>query len=378
MKVNKFLMLGIAGLAFAACSNDENVTNNGLEGNGSVTVRIVSPMTKTVGDPTTGEDGVDKIAVVPADGKIYVRLTAGSGVQTKDIAEGTEVKFYDVSNPTKVEAWVNNGETEGQGATAITTLQTSYIDTPENIPAYGSTETITLTGSTETVTEGSETTTYEMYEATVTMEIPVARLEVSGIKHATHPVSGDPDEATCKYESLTIDGIYLDKVKTTATGDIEDYHMPAVGTDGEADYIPAPILSDLITAPNNFLATGSVWPAARMPEEGEGDQPIAQSYNYYFYPDASQMPILKIYFANATAVDDSNPVSEPRYAVIKSYNGNENFQFLAGTIYRITDVTLKDGNIIGDEEGNNLYGVDVTVEEAQWDVQTITGEWVEQ
>ena len=41
-------------------------------------------------------------------------------------------------------------------------------------------------------------------------------------------------------------------------------------------------------------------------------------------------------------------------------------------------MTLKDGNIIGDEEGNNLYGVDVTVEEAQWDVQTITGEWVEQ
>ena len=176
MKVNKFLMLGIAGLAFAACSNDENVTNNGLEGNGSVTVRIVSPMTKTVGDPTTGEDGVDKIAVVPADGKIYVRLTADTGGTTKEITEGTEVKFYGVSNPTKVEAWVNNGETEGQGATAITTMQTSYIDTPETIPAYGSTETITLTGSTETVTEGSETQKSEMYEATVTREIPVAVL----------------------------------------------------------------------------------------------------------------------------------------------------------------------------------------------------------
>ena len=87
---------------------------------------------------------------------------------------------------------------------------------------------------------------------------------------------------------------------------------------------------------------------------------------------------MKIYFANATASDDQNPVSEPRYAVIKSYNGNTNFIFEKGKIYRITNVTLDDKNIIGDEEGNTLYGVDVTVEEAAWDVQTISAEWEEQ
>lgn len=30
MKVNKFLMLGIAGLAFAACSNDDDLSNGNL------------------------------------------------------------------------------------------------------------------------------------------------------------------------------------------------------------------------------------------------------------------------------------------------------------------------------------------------------------
>ena len=45
---------------------------------------------------------------------------------------------------------------------------------------------------------------------------------------------------------------------------------------------------------------------------------------------------------------------------------------------RITDVKLDDKNIIGDEEGNTLYGVDVTVKEAQWSIETITGQWEEQ
>ncbi len=372
MKMNKFFMLGLAGLAFAACSNEEDAINNGPQGTGAVTVRVMSPMTKTLGDATTEADGKDVIAVVPQDGKIYVRLTAATGSDTKEITSGNEVKFYGVSGPSKVEAWVNDtpiadGEnvgklSKGQGIADITTFQELE---PEAIAAYGSTETITLSGSTETVTEGGTSTTYEMYEAKVTMEIPVARLEVSGIKHATHPVD---DEATCKYAILTIDGIYLDKVKSTATGAIVDYHMPAVGTEGEDGYIPAPILSDVIPSAS-FLTPGAVWPAVESP---------AQSYNYYFYPDATQMPILKIYFANATSADPNNTFSEPRYAVIQSYNGEKNFAFQAGTIYRITDVTLKDANIIGDEEGNTLYGVDVTVEEAKWDVETLTGEWVEE
>ena len=356
MKMNKFFMLGLAGLAFAACSNDEDATNNALQGNGAVTVKVVSPMTKMVGDATTEQDGEDRIPVVPQDGKIYVKLTAGTGsaTQTINANDASEVTFYGVTNPTLVEAWVNEGDTKALGTTVITDLQ-NYE--PKAIPAYGSTDQINPAGRVEM----NSGVTYEMYEATVEIEIPVARLEVSGIKHVNHTTAG----TTCKYSELTIDGIYLDKVKSTDKGGIVDYHMPAVGNEGEDGYIPAPILYDEITSAS-FLDAGSVWPATANP---------AQCYYYYFYPDAAQMPILKIYFANAAGIN--NP-SEPRYAVIKSYNGDANFQFEKGTIYRITDVTLKDENIIGDEEGNPTYGVDVTVVEAQWDVETITGEWVEQ
>ena len=353
MKMNKFLMLGIAGLAFAACSNEEDVTNNALQGNGAVTVKVVSPMTRMMGDATTEQDGVDVIPVEPQDGYIHVRLTAGGQTydETIDADNASEVTFYGVTSPTLVEAWVNDGNTLALGSIQIVDLQ-DYE--PEAIPAYGSTSQINPAGRVEM----NNGTTYEMYEATVEIEIPVARLEVSGIKHVNHTEAG----TTCEYTELTIDGIYLDKVKSTDTGSIVDYHMPAVGQEGDPNYIPAPILSDVISSAS-FLDASAVWPAVADP---------AQCYYYYFYP-AKQMPILKIYFANAAGTN--NP-SEPRYAVIKSYNGNTNFQFEKGTIYRIKEVILKDENIIGDEEGNPTYGVDVTVVEAKWDVETISGEWV--
>lgn len=351
MKLNKFFMLGMVGLAFAACSNEEEVGNN-LSGNGVVEVKIVAPSTKSLVDGTTGNNE-DKVQVT---GEITVELTAGTGSQsTTIIADGKThtVKFYGVKAPSLIEAYINDGKNKAKGTTNITDLQML----PANIPAYGSTGDFNLTGTVEEY-NGKK---YEMYEASVTMQIPVARLEVSGIKHATHSVEGDPEEATCKYETLTIDGIYLDKVKMTSESPAGDYAMPA-GEDGT----PAlPILGDVIVGSESFLTPSTVWPK----EEGK-----VYAYNFY----TGTMPILKIYFADATAKDEDNPVSKPRYAVIKSYNGQENFNFQAGHIYRIKDVTLKDKNIIGDEEGNPLYGVDVTVVEAQWTITDITGEWVEQ
>ena len=88
------------------------------------------------------------------------------------------------------------------------------------------------------------------------------------------------------------------------------------------------------------------------------------------------MPLVKIYFANATG--NGEEVSTPRYAMIKTYNGESTFNFEAGKIYRITKVELSDKNIIGDEEGNTQWGVDVTVVEAAWDVVDLNNAtWVE-
>lgn len=366
MKFSKSLFLAFAGLGLFACSNEEVVTESGnMDGNGVVEVKIVAPntMSRTLGNATDG-NADDKVQV---KGTLYVKLTATEGGDTKEVVLGndatgtTTLKFWGVKNPSLIEAWINDGDKVSNETSIVNASAPAMQAIPEAIPAYGSNSQFNLTGRMET----NDGKSYEMYETSVTMNIPVARLEVSGIKHAGHPNSGD--EETCKYQELTIDGIYLDKILATkGAASVTDYKYPEEkGTEGET-VIPAPILWDAITTPNDFLQEGSVWPAVVEP---------AQAYAFNFYPNAT-MPILKIYFANATAADTHNPVSEPRYAMIKSYNNNDKFQFEAGKIYRIKDVTLLDKNIIGDEEGNTYYGVDVTVTEAQWTIVDTSAEWV--
>lgn len=367
MKLTKSLFLAFAGLGLFACSNEEVNEGNNLQGNGVVEVKIVSPsdMSRAL------VNGTDKDATtVLVKGSITVKLTAASGEQyatisSEDIDGGEHtVKFWDVTGPSKIEAYINDGDKVIDGVSIVAETP-SMQAMPENIPAYGSTTDIKLNGEIET----HNTKDYEMYEATVEMKIPVARLEVSGICHKKH--AGEPGDV-CEYSKLTIDGIYLDKIYATKGASVvTDYHYPKVEAAEGVTPIPAPILWTEITEHNrDFMNQDVKWPAVAGKDEPQ------QVYAFNFFPGA--MPILKIYFAKAESSDPTIIKSQPRYAVIKSYNGDKSFNFEAGKIYRLTDVTLSDKNILGDEEGNNLYGVDVTVKEATWSVTGITGQWVEQ
>lgn len=360
MRLTKSLLWAFAGLGMFACSSEDVVPEGGdMSGNGVVEVKIVAPndFTRSLENATTGENNSN----VKVKGTLTIKLTATEGsdeevVQLDGSGTPINVKFWGVKNPQKIEAYVNDGEKVTDVTSIVNASAPNMQAKPEAIPAYGETTKITLSGETLEEAEGK---TYEMYKATVAMKIPVARLEISGIKHVTHPVEG---EDVCKYASLTIDGIYLDKVLATkGATSVTDYCYPAAGN------IAAPILWDAISGENNFLKEGAEWPAVEKP---------AKAYAYNFYPSAGEQPLVKIYFANATSIYSDNTLAQPRYAMIKTYNRDPDFKFEAGRIYRIKNVTLLDKNIIGDEEGNTTYGVDVTVEEAQWTVTDLDAEWV--
>lgn len=322
MKLTKSLFLAFAGLGLFACSNEDVTENNQFpEGNGVVSVKIVTPETLTKampGEPSAGTTGPVKVV-----GDITIALDAEEGEATylltkQAIAEGaTTVKFWNVKNPTKVRVYMNNAPTNGNYSNvSILDLQSA----PADIAAYGEV-TPTLTSNTESPVADSQTVKnegneaedagkkYQMYTANVTMEIPVARLEVSGIAHKNHQSS-----ETCEYGTLTIDGIYLDNVKATEAGTLGDYKFTGDQAGSGSDAILAySIPSD--NDYNNFMNFDKVWP-----ESGK-----AYAFNFYPGASAAENPVLKIYFAQATGVDADHVKSSPRYAMITKYVASGNW-----------------------------------------------------
>lgn len=384
MKFSKSLLWAFAGLGLFACSNEEVVDNTQLpDGVGAVTINIVSPsMSRAIVDGTTA-------TTVPVTGNVTIELTASNGEQSiklnaEQLKTQKSVTFWNVKEPKKITVSMNGGEASYAGE-----APTIFTGDPAGVPAYGETESFKLTPNTASpgdkggagyetgANSGDENKTYQLYTASVTLAIPVARLEVSGIQHITDThATGD-----CAYKTLKIAGVYLDNVYAEGTGVTyangafpcasgtpADYSYDGTNATGTGDLA---ILQDAATE-TEFLTANQTWP-----------ETAGKAYAYYFYgaDGAGNLPIFKIYFNQSEAKDADHPLPAPRYAMITSYKqtaengGAQITKFEPGHIYRITSAKLTDENIIGDEGGNTLYGVEVTVTEAEWAVETIGAEW---
>lgn len=384
MKFSKSLLWAFAGLGLFACSNEEVVDNTQLpDGVGAVTINIVSPsMSRAIVDGTTATS-----VLVTGNVTISLEATTGSGsidLSTEELAKQSSVTFWNVKEPKKITVSMNGGK-----ASYADDAPTIFKSEPAGVPAYGEVGETDITLSSTTASpgdkggadyetganSGDENKTYQLYTASVKLAIPVARLEVSGIQHITDThATGD-----CAYKTLKIAGVYLDNVYATgagvtyasgafpcATGAPTDYSYD--GTHGTGT---AAILKDAATV-TDFLTANQTWP-----------ETAGQAYAYYFYgaDGADKLPKFKIYFSESESQDATSPLPAPRYAMITSYKqtsengGGQITKFEPGHIYRITSAKLTDENIIGDEGGNTLYGVEVTVEEAEWKVETIDADW---
>lgn len=398
MKLTKSLFLAFAGLGLFACSNEDVADNGGAQfkGNGAVAVKIVSPdlLTRNAGGATTG-DANTSVAIT---GDLVITLTGKTldaegnptvpykqsitidAVKLKSASEesATILKFWNIAVPEKLTASINGG-VDNYESVSLSTLQVAAA----NVPAYGETTNFIKKSDTEGQSpnlgedndtkedgteqgagEGDATKVYEMYEASVTMAIPVARLEVSNITHVAH--AGEPDDV-CEYTNLIANGAYLDgytlqgsRFSATAfpasTGEPKDFRYDGEhGTGDESD------LKDLLGTAEAGLPFMS-------------GQTLAGPFTYNFYANGTN-PIFKLFFGTAKGTN----IIEPRYAMVTKYKDTEGNEvtFQNGHIYRILSATLYDKNIIGDEGGNTLFGVEVTVEEATWTLHTIEADWAE-
>lgn len=380
MRMNKFLMLGIAGLAFAACSNEEEFSNGTPTptGEGAVTVKIISPaMTKaTAIAPSEGTGSVENVKVT---GEMTIELTCDNGPLTKkiQITDGTiqedEVTFWNVTNPTLVKAYINDGRADYSDID-INAEKPNMQAAPASVPVYGEAKpTLTTTvrpgvgkdddGNENVTDDGTDVNkNYSIFTADITLKIPVARLEVSGITHVDHSGSA------CAYKDLKITGVYLDNLRMTSDDDVStDYKLPGDDVAGADTDSPLYTLID----PAEDFDSKTKWP--------HSETLTTPVFGYNFYASeggkASENPHFKIRF---TYSDETGTVtSQTRYATIKTYQ-DANQQEVAmknGHIYKVTAAAIDDDNLKPGEDGEDLYAVTVTVTEAQWEVNTVTGVW---
>ena len=378
MKLTKSLfMLCAAGLSLCACNSDENL-NQLPDGVGMVEVKVYSPETKTV---TTGSpDGTIEVTG-PITVTLYATFVGSDGKTESTPAEGMSVvldgtntaKFWNVKNPTKVTASVHGG-TDTYASIAINdaTMQVA----PASIPAYGE-ATPSLSNESQSpqlggaadekvnANEGDNNKTYQVYKASIAMKIPVARLEVSGLSL----------NSGSEYTSLTLDGVYLDHISVngpswsgdgfkTFASNPQNYAFAAGEGTGFEAILKDPVDEDFVSG--TYPATGVyAYNFYGAPEGTTTSDANAETYN----------PSFKMYFSTGTKNPDN--VIYPRFAFIKRFKDGAGKTVVLenGYVYKITGAELVDDNIIGDEGGNTVYGVEVTVTKASWTVQTIYADW---
>ena len=102
-------MLGLVGLAFAACGNEDEAENALAQGNGAVRHQdCVSDCKQSCGD--FGLSGWSNKVTGPATVSLTATFDGEEKIKTIDLARGeTEAKFWNVTNPTLVTVSMNDG-----------------------------------------------------------------------------------------------------------------------------------------------------------------------------------------------------------------------------------------------------------------------------
>ena len=366
MRFSKSLFIAFAGLGLFACSN-EDVTNNAIEGDAVVAVKIQDPaMSRNIAADAWGTTEVKLESV-------KLVLTAQTGGDTKTF-QATDYQdraalldavnkhqFEGVRNPSKMEVFINTEKSSGWELSEIVNKGLAE-------PLYASAAANQFTGEKDTDGDG-----IKEYTVSLTPEHTVARLEFGGIKHI-HTAQKE-----CMFKTINIDGLFL--------------NMP--GSSNVTDWTSAqentPAHSKIGDNGKDFMAEGATWPTES-----------ANCYGYNILPVETKLPILTVCFSNIAVKDGSNMIwtneQGKGYATVKNYkldlsqvsdtevqntyktafgvgqDGNIT-KFPAGYIYQVKSLEIPDeaiGTTITGAEDVHIIA-NITVKE--WNVVEGTVEW---
>ena len=362
MKLNRLFMLGLAGLAFAACSSDDEATS-ALDGDAVVRVNIVTAgSTRAVDTPVEGVDGTEQAVVVNS---LKLVLTAEKGGATKDFTSIEAAKnclFEGVRNPSKLEVFINGGKAENLTLAEV-------VETGLAAPMYAAKTGAEFGTPVDEISNGK---TVKTYKVTLNPQHETALVEFSGIKHADHVA----DKTSCAFKTIQLDGIFMDNIQLAEGGARASYDS---WTNAQAGAPTFDVIGE------DFMTSGKVWPA----NTADGKP---QCYAYNMFPGTCASLVLAA--SNITANDGFDALFSTGYARVARYklymeNMNENWktelganaegyitEFKAGYVYRIKDIAVPDKAWGPTPEGGedvNVLVVEVVV--APWKLVSGTVEW---
>ena len=344
MKISKYFMVAAASIMMFGCAKNDN---NGLDNSEPVafSVKIVKPeaLTKATGNFTEA-DGEGNILVC---NNVTIRLknAAGGTIQAAenvildDLADDTYT-FWNVEKPASVEVSINGGVESYENLDAVD-------GEPASMPAFGKTTSITYEGlkAYDATLAGNDAgeagMSYSNYVATVNVRIPVARLEMGGIKHVVG--EGGP-----LFNNLTFLSVEVRNATVAGEYSVGNSVFEAVGENVQN-------LTDEVN--EDFLTEGVVFPTTGC-------------YVYNFFVSADKQPEVAFNFSTLNGEETVN-----LYAVVDHFvdgDGSEIANFEAGKIYQIKKIEIEDSDLSTDPSGEDAISVTVTVEVKEWEIVSMS------
>lgn len=398
MRLNKYFMLGLAGLAFAACSNDEDVNLNTL-GDRVVKMSISREVVTRAVDAPVNAGFVNSVA----DATIYFVAGGGNVVGTRLLTneeitalnsagnhktevtctkvDASAVRAYVVANTTINNVTLNAASTATLDAsTANLTQQNTKRTAADDGIASDATNTAqytTLRGlstsdfSKTTKTNENVDPKEVIYEGSVTLAPIVCRLEINGIQSTT--IATDAEEAGADdVVAFTVEGIYINNFYTAGTLGGTETDRQDFGSD-ESKYTNA-----------NYqtwsYATDYLNQAATAVSGSSTDYAVTVAANMTWARQlfAGEVPHIVVKLTGVKyGSDDASAHGVIKYLTITSYKDSDKApleKVAAGKVYKISEIVFN-GNDLTDIPYQTTKTIEATVEIAAWTAENITPEF---
>ena len=350
MKLNKYFMLGLAGLAFAACSNEDEVGNDLSQNSKTITVKIETGgyTTRASGNEawTNGANNQSQITVNTVT--LYLLDKDGAIVDTKTLANKLSDTFHGVSGTVTKIAAVANCQPTASGTWAnvvVETFDVADYQTVENAPVYA--EAVDITYKNTDTQDG-----YPMYEATLQLVTKMSRIELSGNLQCTNLTES-------AYKTLTLEYVGINRANTKFT-------LKGIGSD------PHPVTDNLPGFPDTGTPT-AFYDAAATPAPVLDDKNTSVALGTSYGYSVCGMPELLLRFDSEPIdnVTEGYIIYDPAYLKItgfKTADGNV-VAMEPGKIYQITDLEFTEENITTLEK--DKICITATVSVAPWDIVAV-------